>query len=98
VPNVVGMRWDDARKALQDKGLLAVGPDPDGLPPTAFGWPDGVVYDQAPEAGAKVPSGSTVTLYLRRGGGTGVREPPRPGPDPKPLRAMRAEPSEEAVG
>src|SRR5438105_3511418 len=37
VPNVVGMKWDDARHALQNKGLVAVGPDQDGLPLAALG-------------------------------------------------------------
>ena len=56
---------------------MAVGPDLDGPPLAAFGWPDSVVTDQVPEAGAKLSRGSTVTLYLERGGGAGVREPRR---------------------
>ncbi|BEP15002.1 hypothetical protein acdb102_33130 [Acidothermaceae bacterium B102] len=98
VPTVVGLKWDDARHALQELGLVAVGPDPDGPPLAAFGWPDGVVTDQAPDAGAWLTRGSSVTLWLNRGGGAGVREPRRPKPTPRPARAMRAEPSDEAVG
>lgn len=98
VPNVVGMSWDDARHVLLDVGLVGVEPDPDGLPLAAFGWPDGVVTDQSPESGAKVAPGSPVTLWLDRGGGSGVREPRRPKPDPRTGYAMRDEPSDEAVG
>jgi hypothetical protein len=82
VPNVIGRSWDDARRALLDVGLVGVGPDPDGPPLAALGWPDGVVTDQSPESGAKVPPGSPVTLWVERGGGTGVREPRRPRPAP----------------
>ena len=61
--------------------------------------PVGVVTDQSPDAGAKVPEGSRVTLRLGRGGGlAGVREPRRPAPGPKGLRAARDEPTGEAVG
>lgn len=98
VPNVVGMSWDDARRVLTEKRLVAVGPDPDGPPLAAQGWPNGVVTDQSPESGAKVPVGSSVTLWLDRGGGSGVREPRRPKPTPRSGREMRYEPSDEAVG
>ena len=100
VPNVVGMSWDNARDALHRDQLVAVGPDPDGPPLAALGWPDGVVTDQSPEAGAKVPPRSPVTVWLDRGGGSGVREPRRPKPAPRSGRAMREEPeeSDEALG
>jgi len=98
VPNVVGMSWDDARHALLDAGLIAVGPDPDGPPVTALGWPDAVVTDQSPESGAKVPVGTTVTLWIERGGGSGVREPRRPLPRPRKGQAMRDDPLDDAVG
>jgi transposase-like protein len=99
VPNVVGKSWDDARHILQHVSLVAVGPDPDGPPLAATGWPNGVVTDQSPESGAKVPPGSPVTLWLDSGGGSGgVREPRRPNPAPRAARAMRDEVSDEAVG
>jgi PASTA domain len=99
VPSVIGLSWDDAREVLRDHGLVAVGPDPDGPPLAALGWPDGVVTDQSPESGARVPVGTPVTLWLERGGGSaGVREPRRPKPDPKSGRAMRYETTDEAVG
>jgi hypothetical protein len=99
VPKVIGMSWDDARTQLQNRGLMAVGPDPDGPPLTASGWPAGVVTDQSPESGAKVPPGSPVTLWVdRRGGGSGVREPRRPKPDPKTGRKIRDEVTGETVG
>jgi PASTA domain len=98
VPNVVGKSWDDARHILQNARLVGVGPDPDGPPLAATGWPNGVVTDQSPESGAKVPPGSPVTLWIERGGGSGVREPRRPNPAPRAGRAMRDEVSDEAVG
>ncbi len=101
VPNVIGMGWDKARDLLFEHRLVAVGPDPDGTPLAALGWPDGVVVDQSPESGAKVPPGSDVRLWLESGGGgsAGVREPRRPSPKPKSAREMREEePSGEAVG
>jgi hypothetical protein len=98
VPNVVGVSWDDARQTLLEVGLVGVGPDPDGPPLGALGWPDGVVTDQSPESGAKVPRGSQVRLWLERGGGSGVREPRRPKPEPRTGQAMRHELSDEAVG
>ncbi len=98
VPNVVGMTWGRAREVLFDKGLVAVGSDPDGPPPTALGWPGAVVTDQSPESGAKVPTGSSVTLWVERGGGSGVREPRRPRPTPRAARGMVDETSDEAVG
>jgi hypothetical protein len=66
----------------------------------ALGWPDGIVVDQSPESGAVVARGSQVRLWLESdgGGSAGVREPRRPSPAPKSARAMREEPSDEAVG
>ena len=100
VPNVLGMSWDGARQALVEHQLVAVGPDPDGPPLWAYGWPDGIVVDQSPESGAKVPPGSAIRLWIERdgGGSAGVREPRRPSPEPKSAREMRPEPSDEAVG
>jgi DNA-binding Lrp family transcriptional regulator len=98
VPNVIGMSFDDARRTLIDKRLVGVGPDPDGPPLAALGWPTGVVTDQSPESGAKVPPGSPVTLWVERGGGSGVREPRRPKPVSGTGREMHHEPSDEAVG
>ncbi|HEX4016871.1 MAG TPA: PASTA domain-containing protein [Frankiaceae bacterium] len=100
VPSVIGRSWDDAREMLLARQLVAVGPDPDGPPLAMLGWPDGIVVDQSPESGARVPPGSLVRLWLEAGGGgdAGVREPRRPSPDPKSARVMREEPSDEAVG
>jgi hypothetical protein len=88
VPAVVGMTWADANGALREVGLLAVGWDTDGLP-LDDAAPSGVVTDQSPESGAKVPRGSSVRLWLYYGdgGSAGVREPRRPKPDPKVGRA-----------
>jgi PASTA domain len=95
---VIGRSWPDTRQALHDKLLVAVGPDPDLPPPTAGSWHDRVVTDQSPESGAMVPAGSTVTLWLERGGGSGVREPRRPKPGPKTARELLPEPSTRAAG
>jgi hypothetical protein len=98
VPNVVGMSYDDARHALLRAGL-APSTDPDAPPLAALGWPNVVVVDQAPEAGAKVPARTQVMLWVERGGGSaGVREPRRPDPSPKSGYEWRDEPSGEAVG
>jgi PASTA domain len=98
VPNVVGMSVDAARAALGDRGLFAIGADPDdpSLPET--GTPGVVVTDQSPESGARVPSGARVRLWVERGGGSGVREPRQPKPEPRFGRAMNDELSDEAVG
>lgn len=97
VPDVVGFSLEEARALLIEKKLVAVGPDPDGPPLEASGWPSGLVTDQSPEAGAKVPAGSPVTLWLGRGGSAGVREPRRPSPGPRSLRAMREEPAADTT-
>lgn len=91
VPNVVGMRWENARSVLRQHELIATGADPDGSP-------DAVITDQTPEAGARVAAGTTIRLWFDRGGGTGVREPRRPHPEPRAGRAMRDEVTDEAVG
>lgn len=98
VPNVLGMTWDDARVALRKVSLFATGPDPDTPPMETTTWPDAKVVDQSPESGAKVPAGTSVTLWVMRGGGSaGVREPRRPLPGPQSAREMRYE-SDEALG
>jgi transposase-like protein len=94
VPSVVGLEVDAARAALSERGLLAVGADPDDLSLTAVGAMGWVATDQSPESGAK-----RVTLWVeRRDGGSGVREPRLPRPDPRVGRAMRDELTDEAVG
>jgi hypothetical protein len=101
VPDVIGMSGDKAQQVLQESGLGVVWPDSaDPLLAPAWYWSNGVVTDQSPESGAKVPAGSSVTLWVQRGGGSaGVREPRRPKPDPKTAREMRSqEESDEAVG
>lgn len=85
VPSVVGMSWSEALGRLTAIGLVAVGPDPDESPTLRE---RGVVTDQSPESGARVPAGSVVTLWLDRGGGSGVREPRRPRPQPRSGRAI----------
>lgn len=70
--------------------------DPDGSLLAAMGWPNAVVTDQVPESDARVPLGSSVKLWLARGGGSaGVREPRRPKPSPWSDREMRGEPLNE---
>jgi hypothetical protein len=98
VPDVTGLPWGDARDVLLERGLVGVGSDPDGPPIQAADWSAWVVVDQSPESGAKVPRGSSVIVWLERGGGSGVREPRRPSPAPLTAREMRLEPSDEAVG
>jgi hypothetical protein len=97
VPNVIGMTWADGRRALAEKGLIAIEPGA-VRPPAAGEIPSGAVTDQSPESGARVAAGSSVTLWVGRGGGSaGVREPRRPLPVTK--SAMQEhERSDEAVG
>jgi hypothetical protein len=99
VPNVIGRSWDAAGQLLLAKRLVVTSADPDEPPLAELGWPNVVVADQSPESGAKVPSGSPVTLWLWRGGGSaGVREPRRPKPSPRSGQEIRSETTEEAVG
>ncbi len=87
----------DARRVLADKGLIAIEPG-SARPPATGELPSGAVTDQSPESGARVPAGSSVTLWVGRGGGSaGVREPRRPLPVVKSAHEER-ERSDEAVG
>jgi hypothetical protein len=86
VPSVIGMSFDQAVDLLTAVGLVAMSED--------FG---GVVTDQTPEAGARVPSGSMVRLWIERDGGSGVREPRRPRPNPRSGRAVPPELTDDAV-
>ncbi|HET9187736.1 MAG TPA: PASTA domain-containing protein [Acidothermaceae bacterium] len=95
VPRVIGMRSAGACAVLEEHGLVPVGLDPDGVRYDKHGWPDRVVTSQSPESGAKVPPGTSVRLWLERGGGAGVREPRRPSPPPRSGREMRPEPTPE---
>lgn len=97
VPNVIGMTWTDARRALAEKALIAIEPGA-ARPPRADEVPSGAVTDQSPESGARVDAGSSVTLWVGRGGGSaGVREPRRPLPVRRSAQEER-ERSDEAVG
>jgi penicillin-binding protein 1A len=59
VPNVVGLKQDDAIQTLNDAGLATrVAETPDN------GQPKGRVWQQSPPAGTRVRSGSTVTIYV----------------------------------
>lgn len=88
VPSVVGVPFDKAVDVLTAVGLVAMSENVGG-----------VVTDQTPEAGARVPAGSMVRLWVERdGGGSGVREPRRPRPNPRSGRALPPELSDDAVG
>lgn len=95
VPNVVGMPWAEATELLRVNRLAGIGPD--GPLQAALGSTHAVVVDQSPEAGAKVSPGSSVTLWVERGGGSGVREPRRPRPDPLTGVKARDEITDQAV-
>jgi hypothetical protein len=90
VPDVIGMSFDDARQALRQSRLVPVGPDPDGPSLFVLGLSGAVVVNQDPKAGAMSSPGSSVTVWLGRGGGSaGVREPRRPKPDDALDRTIR---------
>ncbi len=96
VPSVIGLSWPDARQLLRVNRLIGVDADPDG--PMTDSRPGMVVVDQSPEAGARVAPGSTIKLWVRgSGGGSGVREPRRPRPDPVTGAKRRDEVTDEAV-
>jgi hypothetical protein len=86
VPSVIGMSFDKAVDVLTAVGLVAMSENASG-----------VVNDQTPEAGARVPAGSMVRLWVERDGGSGVREPRRPKPNPRSGRALPPELSDDAV-
>jgi hypothetical protein len=99
VPDVVGWSYVAAVVALSHADLAADPVDLDGQSVPSDDLVTRRVHDQIPEAGAKVPVGTPVRLWLSqgRGGGAGVREPRRPKPSPSGMVEMRAEPSDDAV-
>lgn len=59
VPDVVGMKQEDAIQTLSDAGLVAkVAETPDNQ------QPKGRVWQQSPQAGARVGPGTTVTIFV----------------------------------
>jgi hypothetical protein len=98
VPSVIGVTWDYARVLLSTHGLFPIRADPDLPPPSGSDGASFVVTDQSPESGARVALGSSVRLWLERGGGSGVREPRRPKPGPRTGRAAVPEPDVDALG
>lgn len=87
VPDVLGLSWEQAEARLLALGLVATGDERVGR-----------VVDQTPEAGARVPAGSPVQLWVGDGGGgSGVREPRRPKPRPRSGRELPPEHSEETT-
>jgi hypothetical protein len=86
VPSVIGLSFEKAMEVLTAVGLVVISENTVG-----------VVTDQTPETGAKVPVGSPVRLWIERNGGAGVREPRRPKPAPRSGRALPPETSAEAV-
>ena len=98
VPNVIGMSFDEARRVLHEARLVPVGSDPDGPSLFVLGLSGAVVVNQDPKAGVSGAPGSSVTVWLGRGGGSaGVREPRRPMPDPKSIRGVPEESLDETI-
>jgi hypothetical protein len=96
VPGVVGLTVAEAREVLRGAGLIPASHIP-GAAPDFDLPPDGTVTDQVPEAGARRRAGSTITLWIERGGGSaGVREPRRPNPSPRAASAERTESPERS--
>jgi len=61
VPNVVGRRLDEARQALEQAGFEVLAPERAGGGQVANG---SIVASQTPAAGASIPGGSLVILYV----------------------------------
>ncbi|MFE9662077.1 MULTISPECIES: PASTA domain-containing protein [unclassified Streptomyces] len=83
VPRLVGLMAVDAKAAAQAHGVLLTAPDRPDLQHAVVDY----VVRQYPAAGVEVPRGATVTVWFDLGpgegdGGSGVREPRRPGPEP----------------
>ena len=99
VPDVTGLTFQAAVTVLGYAGLTAEGLDQDGHAVAVDDMPGGIVTDQVPESGARIPVGGSVRLWLGhgRGGGAGVREPRRPTPSPSSLVQTRPDPREESV-
>jgi len=98
IPDVIGLDWTTARRALSSARLVAVNADPDGPPLPVLETSGYVVIDQKPAAGARRKAGSPVTLWLGRGpGSAGVREPLRPRPSPRSTGGAIDEVSGESV-
>jgi hypothetical protein len=97
VPDVIGLDWETARRVLLSAQLAAANADPDA-PPSVTGMGGTVVLDQKPAPGERVRPGSTVTLWLGRGPGSGgVREPLRPRPSPRSTGGAVEEETGESV-
>ncbi|MEY9967764.1 beta-lactam-binding protein with PASTA domain [Streptacidiphilus sp. MAP12-16] len=89
VPDLVGLRAQQARDFAHRAQLVAVGPDPD-LGPTIIG----TVTRQDPPPGALAARWSIVTIWTTRGGpgDAGVREPRIPSPPPLAVSVHDPEP------
>ena len=100
VPDVVGFSTPDALGILTRAGFDAVSATPDiALHDSPGDLRPAVVVRQDPDPSIPLPAGSTVRLWLERGGGeAGVREPRRPSPPPRAARAERDARTGEAVG
>ena len=100
VPSVIGMAVEDARDALQVRGLVGISADDGDVPIAELVLGGAIVTDQSPESGARVSPGAPVKLWTRSGGGgAGVREPRRPRPTPQVgLKVQDTPHDEESVG
>jgi DNA-binding Lrp family transcriptional regulator len=96
VPNVVGLSLAAAQRRLAGRDLIGVLAD--HVDPASVIDPDRAsVTDQIPEAGSTAQPATTVGLWIDEGGGSGVREPRRPRPNPKSNRQTDDEPVARVV-
>ncbi len=100
VPDLVGFTVAQALGILTDTGLVAVSATPgielrdshDDLRPV-------IIVRQYPDPGTRLPTASTIRLWLERGDGeAGVREPRRTPTPPRGAQEDLDEHSREAVG
>ena len=91
VPDLVGLRVQDARNLGHQHGIVVTGRDLDGPPLGALTWPGTwIVTGQQPAAGQRIRRNSTVTITFTKhpdDGDAGDREPREPLPRPQTRQA-----------
>lgn len=97
LPDFVGLTVPVARKWGHDVGVVVTSVNLDGPPLGTLTWPGTwIVTAQEPASGSRMARGDIVKITFEKfsdGGDAGDREPRRPPPQPRVLRA-EADPAE----